>query len=119
MVKLCFLILFIFVNCLIISYMWYVHYEVKMKIRIKSTDDINNDSDIKDVEKEKSIEIVSVEKVVDVKETNSRNKTSSGNKLSPEVRVLCWIMTTPVNHKSKAQKVPKIFIVESVLFEVL
>ena len=107
MEKLCFLILFIFVNCLIVSYMWYVHHIVKVKIRIKNKDAINNDSDVKDVDKKKSIENVSIEKVVDIKETNSRNETSSGDKLSQEIRVLCWIMTTPMNHKSKAQKVPK------------
>ena len=35
------------------------------------------------------------------------NEVSRGSELTKEVRVLCWIMTNPKNHRSKADHVKK------------
>ena len=108
MEKLCLFILVIFVNFLILSYIMYVHHEVKMPIRIKSEDikfGITKGSFVKEVITELNNDNQFLEKLVENKERNFRKEMLNGYKLSKDIRILCWIMTTPTNHKTKAQKV--------------
>ena len=108
MEKLCFMVLLIFAVFIVLSYVWYVHYEVKMSI-YKERTDIKHEVSTKSKEKKDSnlsdIHALPFQDLIKLRQRKFGKEMMNGYKFSKEIRILCWIMTTPKNHKTKAQKV--------------
>ena len=111
MEKLCFILLFIFANFLILLYMWYVHHNIRTPIKlwnIEFKEDIKRDESPGVEDKASSSDDTSVKKLLEYRKEAFGSELMNGYKLSKKIRILCWIMTSPINHKTKAQKVPKL-----------
>ena len=110
MEKLCFILLFIFVNFLILLYMWYVHNDLRtpMKVKnIKFIENIKHDESQKVIVKDSSSDDTFIKNLLESRKEAFGNEVMKGYKQFKEIRILCWIMTSPINHKTKAQKVCK------------
>ena len=110
MEKLCFILLFIFVNFLILLYLWYVHNNIRtpMKLKnIKFIENIKHDDSQQIVVKASSSDDTLIKNLLESSKEAFGNEVMKGYKQSKEIRILCWIMTSPINHKTKAQKVCK------------
>ena len=90
--------------------MWYVHNN------IRTSNKVNNIEFIENIKHEESKELnvnasssddTLIKNQLESKKDAFGNEMMSGYKLSKEIRILCWIMTSPSNHKTKAQKVSK------------
>ena len=56
-------------------------------------------------EKEGASNDITIKDLTESRKRNFGKEMMIAYNLSKEIRILCWIMTTPVNHKTKAQKV--------------
>ena len=86
------------------SYVWYLHYDIivllgftspsiwtpkRLLPKISVIQDIADNTDV----------------LSDIRKSNIGEEVMRPYKLSKDIRILCWVMTTPKNHKTKAQRV--------------
>ena len=108
MEKMCFMMLLIFAVFIVLSYVWYVHYEVKMSIYKERTDikhGVSTNSKEKKDSNSSDVDSLPFQDLIKLRQRKFGKEMMNGYKFSKEIRILCWIMTTPKNHKTKAQKV--------------
>ena len=109
MEKQCFSMLLLFMTCFVMYYIWYLHYEMKVSINIK---DIKIQGRIISGSGFQILESYST--TLNSTTPNIHSKISENNRYglttpnefpTKKLRILCWILTTPQNHKTKAQRV--------------
>ena len=110
MEKPCFILLFLLVIYFLSSYVWYLHRDVLISIDIKHMN-IQGWPSLQKHFRTKSdpfFEKLSYQDVIDKKETKADKEPILSHTTSEDHnRILCWIMTTPSNHRLKAEQVKR------------
>ena len=90
----------IFCTCF---YIRFVHYDVSIPERFRKLDFISfhQDTQVRKV----GLNISAIKQLGNTKKHDINEEIQESYKLSKEIKILCWVMTTPKNHKTKAQKV--------------
>ena len=90
--------------------MWYVHNNIRIPNKVENVELIENiehDNSQKVDVKALSSDDTLIRNQLESRKEVFVKEVMKSYKLSKEIRILCWIMTTPNNHKTKAQKVRK------------
>ena len=89
------------------TYIWYFHYEVIFSVKIENLRfwDLRTSLFKSASYRKIGLNISSIEHLVEIKKKELEEDILGSYKLSKDIRLLCWIMTTPKNHRSKARQV--------------
>ena len=89
------------------SYIWYLHYEITVSLDFRNLTIWKMKSSLSKMSayRGKAMNKSSIEQLSDLKMKNIGDEILQSYKLTKDIRILCWVMTTPKNHKAKARRV--------------
>ena len=88
---------------LICAYVWYCHIAV---VRSVNLGNLNINSVFwRDYSRDIRPDLSSIEHLIQAEKKQIGEEILESYKLSKRIKLLCWVMTNPKNHKTKAQKV--------------
>ena len=85
------------------AYIWYFHYEVTVSVNLNNLH--TNVLYEKDSHQKVGVNTSDIKHLIQVEKKQINDEISGSYNLSTNTRILCWVMTNPKNHQTKAQNV--------------